>query len=134
MANWNERYKHGQHISDEPHPLVVRFASPYPAGHALDLACGVGRHAIWLAERGWKVTAVDYSNVAIDILRQRATEKGVTVDSRVADLERHEFVIEPRSESRLPCQSRRTTERICGLGIDLVFRRKIRKRTPSRRG
>src|SRR5437867_6936640 len=97
MANWNERYKHGQHISDEPHPLVVRFASPNLAGHALDLACGVGRHAIWLAQRGWKVTAVDYSNVAIDILRQRATEKGVTVDSRVADLERHEFVIEPRS-------------------------------------
>src|SRR6266487_3391407 len=97
MADWNERYKRDQHTTDEPHPLVVHFASRCAAGQALDIACGAGRHAIWLAEHGWKVTAVDNSSVAIDILRQRATAKGVMVDSRVADLERHEFVIGPQS-------------------------------------
>jgi len=97
MADWNERYKHGEHISDEPHNLVVEFASTLPPGRALDLACGPGRHALWLAGRGWNVTAVDSSTVAIEILRQRSAEKGVTVDARLGDLERHEFTIQAKS-------------------------------------
>ncbi len=95
MPDWNERYRQGERVNDEPHPLVVEFASELKPGRALDLACGVGRHAIWLAERGWRVTAVDRSRVAIENLRQRASEKGLVIDSRVADLERGEFIIEP---------------------------------------
>src|SRR5262245_59388741 len=97
MSDWDERYRRGERANDEPHPLVVEIASKLESGCALDLACGVGRHAIWLAERGWQVTAVDNSRVAIEILRQRAGEKGLAIDSRVADLERHEFIIEPGS-------------------------------------
>lgn len=66
-------------------------------GRALDLACGPGRHAIWLAQQRWKVTAVDSSSVAIDMLRDRAGLHRVSVDARIADLERHEFEIEPQS-------------------------------------
>ena len=91
------RYKRGEHTNDGPHPLVVGFASKLEPGRALDLACGVGRHAIWLAERGWQVAAVDSSFVAIEILRRSAREKGLAIDSRVADLERHEFIIEPKA-------------------------------------
>jgi SAM-dependent methyltransferase len=97
MPDWDERYRRGEHANDEPHQLVVEFASKLKPGRALDVACGAGRHAIWLAELGWQVTAVDYSRVAIEILRQRASEKGLVIDSRVADLERHEFIIEPDS-------------------------------------
>jgi SAM-dependent methyltransferase len=97
MPDWDERYKRGEHANDEPHPLVVEFASKLKPGRALDVACGAGRHAIWLAERGWRVTAVDNSRAAIEILRQRASEKGLVIDSRIADLERHEFTIEPGS-------------------------------------
>ncbi len=97
MPDWDERYNRGEHTNDAPHPLVVEFASALDPGRALDLACGAGRHAIWLAERGWQVTAVDYSRVAIEILRRRAGEKGLVIDSRIADLERHEFIIEPDS-------------------------------------
>src|SRR6266542_4273463 len=95
MTDWDERYRSGAHTNDEPHPVVVELASKLPPGRALDVACGVGRHAIWLAERGWQVTAVDNSRVAIEILRQRASEKVLAIDSRLADLERHEFIIEP---------------------------------------
>lgn len=95
MTDWDERYRSGAHTNDEPQPAVVEYASKLPPGRALDMACGVGRHAIWLAERGWQVTAIDYSRVAIESLRQRAGEKGLAIDSRIADLERHDFVIEP---------------------------------------
>lgn len=97
MTIWDERYERGEQANDEPHPLVVEFASKLEPGRALDVACGVGRHAIWLAERGWQITAVDNSRVAIEILRRRASEKGLVIDSRIADLERHEFILEPGS-------------------------------------
>ncbi|MGH9937525.1 MAG: methyltransferase domain-containing protein [Blastocatellia bacterium] len=95
MTDWDERYERGEHTNDEPHPLVVEFASKLEPGRALDLACGVGRHAIWLAERGWRVIAVDNSRVAIEILRRRAGERGLAIDPRVADMERHELIKEP---------------------------------------
>jgi len=77
--------------------LVTRFASGLNPGRALDLACGAGRHAIWLAERRWHVTAVDYSEVAINIVRERAKASNVTIDCHIANLERHEFVLKPRT-------------------------------------
>jgi len=97
MTDWDERYRSGAGADDEPHPLVMEFASNLVPGRAFDVACGAGRHAIWLAERGWRVTAVDSSRVAIEILRRRANEKGLAIDSRIADLERHEFIIEPEA-------------------------------------
>jgi SAM-dependent methyltransferase len=51
-----------------------------------DLACGEGRNAIWLAERGWTVTGVDFSQVAIDKARQLARARSAAVDFQVADL------------------------------------------------
>src|SRR5712671_4960727 len=66
----------------EPTPLLVQTAAKLTPGRALDLACGSGRNAVWLAEHGWQVTAVDRSPVAIPM-----------VETHVADLEKHEFQI-----------------------------------------
>ncbi len=95
METWDERYAGGKYSSAEPHKLLVEIANAIkkPA-KALDLACGIGRNAIYLAEKGWQVTAVDNSNVGIKIAKQRAAEKGVKIDFRVADLEKGEFAIE----------------------------------------
>jgi len=65
-----------------PTPLLVATAQALQPGRALDLACGTGRNAVWLAEHGWQVTAVDRSPVTIP-----------GVDTHVADLEKHEFPI-----------------------------------------
>jgi len=92
---WAKRHSPGEQPNDQPHPLVVRFASQLKPGRALDVACGPGRHALYLAECGCQVTAVDSSKVAIEILLERAHQLGVIVDARVADLELDEFVIEP---------------------------------------
>ena len=94
MTDWDKRYRAGEHINDEPHLLIPRFAVKFEPGRALDLACGSGRHALWLAEHGWQVTAVDSSQAAIEILRQKAQDRGVPVHCVLADLERHEFKIE----------------------------------------
>ena len=94
MTDWDERYARGEHIIKEPMPLLVRAVERLEPGRALDLACGPGRHAIFLAERGWQVTAVDASRVGVELAKTLAQLRGVEVDWRVADLEREEFLIE----------------------------------------
>ena len=91
---WDKRYREGEHLNDPPHSLIVRFAENLQPGRALDVACGAGRHAIWLAENGWQVTAADSSPTALQILERRAHEKSLTINSVLADLEKHEFIIE----------------------------------------
>jgi SAM-dependent methyltransferase len=93
MPTWDERYAKREHINDQPHPLITRFVSDLRAGRALDVACGLGRHALWLAERGWQVTAVDSSHVAIQILEEQCGERGLSLNLFNADLEQREFEI-----------------------------------------
>lgn len=95
IESWDDRYRSGKYSAAEPHRLLVGLAADLPPGRALDLACGTGRHANFLAARGWLVTAVDNSAVGIDIARRRAAEKAVEVDYHIADLETGEFLIEP---------------------------------------
>ena len=93
IEKWNERYRAGEQLFDTPSPLVTRFVADLAPGVALDLACGPGRNTLYLAERGWRVTAVDGSPIAIAKLRER----DVQIDARVVDLERGEFQIQPDS-------------------------------------
>ncbi|HVB86998.1 MAG TPA: methyltransferase domain-containing protein [Candidatus Dormibacteraeota bacterium] len=99
ISAWNERYRSGAHAASdfntEPSPLLVATVSNLPPGNALDLASGAGRNALWLAEHGWKVTAVDGSSAAIEALRNRADQAHLAINTHVADLERHEFAIAP---------------------------------------
>jgi len=96
-GEWNARYRSGERAAEDleaaPTPLLVETARRLKPGRALDLACGAGRNALWLAEHGWSVTAVDAAEAAIEILRHRAAARGVTVDARVADLEKGGFDI-----------------------------------------
>ena len=62
---WDERYAERQQWSAEPNALVAELLSGLPAGDAVDLAAGEGRHALWLAGLGWRVTAVDFSDVGL---------------------------------------------------------------------
>jgi tellurite methyltransferase len=94
VADWDERYRRGEYIIKEPLPFFARLIDELKPGRFLDLACGTGRHAIFLAERGWQVTAVDSSSVGIELAKEAVRGRGVEVDWRVADLEQGEFEIE----------------------------------------
>jgi SAM-dependent methyltransferase len=86
-AGWDERYAAAALVwSAEPNRFVAAGLADLPAGRALDLAAGEGRNAIWLAGRGWRVTAVDFSAVAIDKGRRLAAAQGVEVEWVVADV------------------------------------------------
>jgi SAM-dependent methyltransferase len=65
-AEWDQRYAESRQWSAEPNALVAELLAELPPGDAVDLAAGEGRHALWLAARGWRVTAVDFSAVGLD--------------------------------------------------------------------
>lgn len=67
--------------------LAEAFAEvrPWGSGRALDLACGEGRNAVWLAERGWRVTGVDVSRVALERARRLAEKRSVAAEWVLAD-------------------------------------------------
>jgi SAM-dependent methyltransferase len=74
---WDERYAASSRVwSAGPNVFVERELADLPPGRALDLGCGEGRHAAWLARRGWDVVAVDFSAVAV--ARGRELEPAVT--------------------------------------------------------
>ena len=85
--DWNRRYTEVDSLwSLTPNRFLVAEVAGLRPGRALDLACGEGRNAIWLAERGWRVTAVDFSDVAIAKARRRAADEGLDVEFHVEDL------------------------------------------------
>lgn len=85
--DWNSRYQGAELLwSDRPNRFLVAEADGLEPGRALDLACGEGRNAIWLAERGWRVTGVDFSQAAIEKAGRLAERRGVEVDWVCADL------------------------------------------------
>jgi len=76
---WEERYRSRPAMwSRQPNPQLVADAQALPAGRALDAGCGEGADAIWLAQRGWRVDAVDFAATALERGAQRALDAGVS--------------------------------------------------------
>jgi SAM-dependent methyltransferase len=92
-AEWDARYAKGQVWSSEANRFFVEAVRhhgvdrPTDGARAVDLGCGEGRNAIWLAMLGWSVTGVDMSAVGVDRGRAMAAVQDVSVDWIVADLE-----------------------------------------------
>lgn len=94
--DWNRRYAAVENLwAAKPNRFLVAEVAELPPGRALDLACGEGQNAIWLASLGWDVRGVDYSDVAIEKARGRARRDGIAVELVCADL----VAYEPEPES-----------------------------------
>ena len=92
-ASWDARYAAAAQEdstvwSTTPNATVEAVLGGVRPGTAVDLAAGEGRNAIWLAGRGWDVTAVDFSSAGVDIGRRRAAAAGVDVTWVVGDVTR----------------------------------------------
>jgi len=87
---WDERYSGTEfEWTTRPNQFVAAELADLPPGRALDLAAGEGRNTVWLAERGWRVTAVDFSRVGLEKGRKLSAARGIDaaqVDWIVADL------------------------------------------------
>jgi tellurite methyltransferase len=104
---WNKKYSEGSHDSLEPDPFLKNaygeFLFSQMPGTALDIAGGVGRHAIWLAQRGWRVNLLDISEVGVEQAQENAKTTGTAafISTVVCDLitlqdlgrERYDLVI-----------------------------------------
>jgi SAM-dependent methyltransferase len=89
--DWDARYSTVANLwSAKPNRFLVAEVGELQPGRALDLACGEGQNAIWLASLGWDVLGVDYSHVAVAKAQQRAERDGVAVDFICADLVEYE--------------------------------------------
>jgi SAM-dependent methyltransferase len=86
--DWDERYAAEERIwSGEPNGALVAEVADLTPGRVLDVGCGEGADAVWLARRGWDVTALDVSAVAVERARAHAAAAGVSVTFHVGGLE-----------------------------------------------
>jgi SAM-dependent methyltransferase len=96
IAGWDQRYRSsGDKEGLAPTVLVVEVAEKLAPDTAVDLACGAGRHTLYLAAKGWAVMAVDGSGKAIELVQQHSAARGLQVQTKVADLTDQNFSIQP---------------------------------------
>lgn len=89
--DWNRRFlKRDFLFTAEPNRFLVEEVGELAPGTALDVAAGEGRNAVWLAERGWRVTAVDFSSAGLEKAARLAASRGVEIDRVLADVLEYE--------------------------------------------
>ncbi len=94
MTDWDERFRSGQYPREpEPSAMLRRYVDSLSTGRALDIAAGTGRNAVFLADRGYRVDALDGSRAGLEITRKRAAERNA--DDRLeliqTDIPSYEF-------------------------------------------
>ena len=94
MTDWDARFLRGDELHGGlPSPPLPQAIAGLEPGTALDLASGAGRHSLFLAERGWRVHAIDSSRVGIQRMLDEAYRRKLAIEAEVADLESPRFEI-----------------------------------------
>lgn len=82
---WDQRFR-ASGWPTEPDPFLVELLDPLPVGKGVDLGSGPGRHGLWLARKGWRMTLVDSSKVALAMAREQAAANSLAIDTVEADV------------------------------------------------
>jgi SAM-dependent methyltransferase len=88
---WDESFRDPAIRRTEPDQVLVSAIADRKPGSAIDLGMGQGRNALYLAEKGWRTTGVDFSEVAVSDARAEAHTRGVMFDAVVADLDKYDL-------------------------------------------
>ena len=97
MTDWDERFRAGEYPTDpDPSPVLQQYVEDIPEGRALDVAAGTGRNAVFLAESGYDVDALDKSRPGLQTARENAAKRGVEdrVNPIQGDVSTYEFPTE----------------------------------------
>ena len=123
-AEWEERYAGSHKVwSGRVNPTLAAVVEPLVAGRALDLGCGEGADALWLAAHGWQTTGVDVSPTAVERARGHAEEQGLGGNA--------EFVV---GRSRRGCFRGRIRPRVLELSASCMRTSRGRASFAPRRG
>lgn len=92
MSSWDERFRAGEYPRDpDPSPILRDAVEGFPDGRALDIATGTGRNALFLAERGYDVDAIDKSRSGLEIARESAIDRSLEINWIQADIDEYTF-------------------------------------------
>lgn len=92
--DWNDMYRVSNSFKKTPNQLLIDTIAHEKPGTALDIAMGQGRNALYLAERGWRVTGIDFSDEALHQAREAATRRNLSLDAIQGDIEHWDYGVE----------------------------------------
>ncbi len=122
-TTWDRRYAGSDPVwTSQANRFLGEEAAELATGRGIDLACGEGRNAVWLAEHGWEVTGVDFSPVGLEKARRLAEARGVGVEWVEADLleyriDPHDFDLVLIFYLQVPQDQRRAIVRAAAEGV-----------------
>ena len=125
---WDARYAAARQWSVEPNGFVADRLGDLSPGRGLDLACGEGRNALWLARLGWQMTALDFSAVALQRGREAATGLGEDVAARV------EWVVGKQPVHQHAHRGQRTAQLVRGRRNEVRLQARQTQMTTERSG
>lgn len=88
---WNENFKDPAIRRTEPDDVLVRALAGRLAGSAVDLGMGQGRNTLYLAEKGWRTTGVDFSEIAVNDAKAEAARRHLAFETTIADLDTYDL-------------------------------------------
>ncbi len=86
-THWNDRFKSKSKRPRQPEPFLIDYVSLLKPGSVLDIACGEGRNSIFLSQKGFKVSAIDFSEIALNRLRKISNENNLNIETIEMDLD-----------------------------------------------
>jgi len=92
--DWNDVYRVSNSFKKEPNQLLIDTVAHEKPGTALDIAMGQGRNALYLAERGWRVTGIDFAEEPLRLARDAATRRKLSLDAIQGDIEHWDYGVE----------------------------------------
>ena len=116
MSYWDERFRKGEYPMDpDPAPVLEQYVETFPGGRALDIATGTGRNAVFLAERGYTVDALDRSRVGLEIARENAQKRDVDEDCTWIEADALAYAYPQDTYDVITVRSFRVTDRLTDI-------------------